>query len=345
MNIRRFCNLKSFVTLLILFILVTLSSCVTPVHQLRTNMRCYLVQPDGRQRSYLLHLPSDYSPEKEYPVVVVFHGAIWNAVNARLTSGFDELVDREQVIAVYPESTVGFPELYKQWNAFHCCGSAVKNHVDDIGFTKMVLEDLKARCSVDSDRVYMAGWSNGGMFAFFYAALFPEDVAGVGGIGAAVASRVVGENTFWTLPTPKQPVPAVILHGEKDDIVHYDHGYPYPFNAQREYLPVRHTVEYWVRGNRCLYTAAGLPDQTNPVLPQRWQNPSGQTMVAFYSFEDWKHNWMSPFFTSFRPKTDPLHGFSAAEAMWEFWQKCQEESNLPTLAKDLDSPQSETASP
>jgi len=61
-------------------------------------------------RSYVVHLPQNYDQGRHYPVVILLHGQNQDADDmARLTL-FNQLADKDGVIAVYPNATRG------RWN-------------------------------------------------------------------------------------------------------------------------------------------------------------------------------------------------------------------------------------
>jgi poly(3-hydroxybutyrate) depolymerase len=61
-------------------------------------------------RNYVVHLPKGYDQQQHYPVVILLHGRNQDADDmARLTL-FNQLADKDGIIAVYPSSSHG------QWN-------------------------------------------------------------------------------------------------------------------------------------------------------------------------------------------------------------------------------------
>jgi polyhydroxybutyrate depolymerase len=62
------------------------------------------------ERSYLVRLPRGYDHDRKYPVVVLFHGMNQDPSDMSRLTRFDELADKEGVIAVYPAAQHG------RWN-------------------------------------------------------------------------------------------------------------------------------------------------------------------------------------------------------------------------------------
>src|SRR5258708_12165443 len=118
----------------------------------------------GRDRSYIAHVPPAAGSRRLLPLLFVFHGGGSNAAGQQRFSRLDGLADRAGFVVVYPNGTGRF-ERFLTWNAGTCCGSAVIERVDDVGFSLAVLDDVARRVPVDRERVYATGMSNGAMMA------------------------------------------------------------------------------------------------------------------------------------------------------------------------------------
>ena len=95
----------------------------------------------GGGRSYLVHVPPGYDPAIATPVVLAFHGGGANAENMVAFSGLNEKVDQAGFIVVYPEGSGRFGRM-RTFDAGNCCGHAAVRSIDDVAFTRLVLEDL-----------------------------------------------------------------------------------------------------------------------------------------------------------------------------------------------------------
>ena len=60
---------------------------------------------DGRERSYLIHIPAKYDAAQKTPVVLVLHGAGMNAAMMVGFSGMNKKSDEAGFIAAYPNGT------------------------------------------------------------------------------------------------------------------------------------------------------------------------------------------------------------------------------------------------
>lgn len=120
------------------------------------------IEVDNRTRTYLVHVPPN--PKKPTPVVPAFHGGGSNAQQMVRFCGLNEIADKHGFIVVYPSGS-GRLKNALTWNGGNCCGYAVKQKVDDVAFTRAVLDDLEKVVKVDAKRVYATGMSNGAIIA------------------------------------------------------------------------------------------------------------------------------------------------------------------------------------
>ena len=156
----------------------------------------------------------------------------------------DALADREGFLAVYPDGTGRRKTRLLTWNAGTCCGSAMSENVDDVGFIAALLDDLAAKIPIDPKRVFATGHSNGAMMAYRLAAELPDRIAAI----APVAGAMVFTGA------PKKPVPVLHIHSVDDPRALYAGGLgpPFPFtNSRVQHPPVEETLARWAKANHC----------------------------------------------------------------------------------------------
>ena len=116
---------------------------------------------DGR--SFSVHVPPSYKEAEPAPVVVLLHGYTSSGAWAEDYMEFEPLSDQEGFLYVYPDGTLDClnpPNRF--WNATNACCNFCGKSVDDVGFLSGVLDELEAEFTVDTDRIYFVGHSNGG---------------------------------------------------------------------------------------------------------------------------------------------------------------------------------------
>src|SRR5207248_3011697 len=110
------------------------------------------LEVDNRTCTYLVHVPPKHDPKKPAAVVLAFHGGGSNAEQMVRFCGLNETADKHDFLVVYPSGT-GRMKTALTWNGGNCCGYAMQNKVDDVAFTRALLDDLAKVVKVDGKRV------------------------------------------------------------------------------------------------------------------------------------------------------------------------------------------------
>jgi polyhydroxybutyrate depolymerase len=190
-------------------------------------------------------------------------------------SGMNGLADEAGFIVVYPDGTGRFGRFLLTWNAGGCCGYAQDEQVDDVGFVRVVLQDLSAVAPVDPNRVYAAGLSNGAMMAYRLAAEAPDIVAAI--------APVAGAMPFDRL-APGRPIPVLHVHSVDDPRALYDGGLgpPFPLTGSRvDHVAVEKVLSAWASNNGC-------GPQAVIVETRRWPSAgsSGEHTATLLAYPD-----------------------------------------------------------
>ena len=111
----------------------------------------------GFNRTYLVHVPEGHRQKTPLPVVLALHGATMNGPMMAWFSGLNRKAGEAGFIVVYPNGTGARSSFF--WNGGNCCGSAMRNNVDDVAFINALLDDLMRADPVDAQRVYATGMS------------------------------------------------------------------------------------------------------------------------------------------------------------------------------------------
>ncbi len=205
------------------------------VHELTVN---------GAVRSYLVYQPST-AVEKGQPLMIVLHGGLGNAAYMRKMTGMDDIADSGRFITAYPEGTGGRSKALhnrRTWNAGRCCGQAVKQEVDDVLFIDKMIDDIHARYSIDTRRVYVTGMSNGAMMAYRLACEIPEKIAAI----IPVSGTLAVDNCDRA-----KDVPVLHIHGDRDENVPFAGGMGNDSLANVAHRSVPDTMELITRPRQC----------------------------------------------------------------------------------------------
>ncbi|MBL8837899.1 MAG: polyhydroxybutyrate depolymerase [Alphaproteobacteria bacterium] len=270
----------------------------------------------GIERSYVVHLPAAPPAEGPLALVVVLHGGGGNADNIARQSGFNAESDRHGFIVAYPNGTDrrrpllnarGRPGLLT-WNAGLCCGFAMENRIDDVGFVRAMIAELGGAYPIDRRRIFAAGMSNGGMMAYRLACEASDLFAAVGVVAGALTVRAC---------TPAAPVSLIHIHGAADENVPIGGGVGRRSPTRTSYPALTASIAAWVDANRCTQP----PRQTRApsgVQTLEYLDCRGGSAITLHVIAGGGHSW--PGGQRLLATLDaPSAALAATAAIWQFF--------------------------
>lgn len=225
----------------------------------------------GQLRTFNVYVAPRVPTQTPVPLLIVLHGLYLDPASAEADSGLDRVADTQDVAVVYPAGLGG------SWDAGTCCGDAVKEHVDDVGFLIHVIHLVQKLRPLDLTRVYVAGFSNGGMMALRAVCERPDVFAAAVAVSATLQAPCRG---------PK-PVSALLVNGLRDTTI------PYRGERRSDFLgvpvtPVPTALGILVRRSRC--TANRL--LTRPRYRERvYVGCAARTGIATVVLPVMGHRW------------------------------------------------------
>jgi polyhydroxybutyrate depolymerase len=198
---------------------------------------------DGIERDYILYVPEIYDGSTAVPLVLNFHGFGSSASQQMFYGDFRDIADTEGFLLVHPEGTTLIGNQF--WNVGF---PGLSSTIDDVGFTEALIDELATLYTIDLDRVYATGMSNGGFMSFLLACQLSEKIAAVASVTGSMT-----QDTFDDC-NAQLPTPVLQIHGTEDDVVSY--------NENNLSLPIPDVISYWVDHNNCetTPTTTTLPD-------------------------------------------------------------------------------------
>lgn len=183
---------------------------------------------DGTQRSYIVYAPTNLGENK--PLFIFCHGSGQDA-NYMLNTQFRDTQNPERKISIEAvcdtaKFVILFPNgISNQWDI---SGNR------DINFVKALIDKMVTQHKIDRNRVYLGGFSMGGMFTYHAMNKIPDLIAAfvpVSGypMGGATANSNV------------RPLPILHIHGTGDDVCGFSGVQP--------------ALNVWINHNGCPTTA------------------------------------------------------------------------------------------
>ena len=255
----------------------------------------------GLQRQFILYVPASYHPGTPAPLVLNFHGYTSNAYEQMFYGDFRPIADTAGFIVVHPMGTLdilGTPHWNVGWGL---------SQVDDIGFTNALIDSLSAAYTINQDRIYSTGMSNGGFMSYTLACELSDRIA-------AIAS-VTGDFNVNQSATcnPQHPMPVMEIHGTADETVAY--------NGNILFAPIPSVMNYWAGFNSCETpaTITNIPDTDATdgctVEHQLFPNGTNSVVVEHYKIINGAHTWPGSAFGGVGTNQD----IDASKEIWRFF--------------------------
>lgn len=256
-------------------------------------------QYGGIQRTYRIYIPAVYNPTVPVPLLFNLHGYGSNNIEQEFYGDFRPIADTADFIIVHPNGTLDNTNN-RFWNTFG------NSDVDDIGFLSALIDTLSAGYSIDQNRVYSTGMSNGGFMSYELACGLSNRIAAI----ASVAGSMIFEHLG--LCNTLHPIPVMEIHGTADAIV--------PYNGTADFVPIDTLVDYWANFNNCSLTPIYIqvPDinLTDGCTAEHYVYDGGDlgTRVELFKIIGGGHTWPGAPITIGVTNKD----FSASKEIWSF---------------------------
>lgn len=180
----------------------------------------------GINRQMIVYAPEDLGQNR--PLLISMHGASQDMGYQRDQARYDLVADTAKFVVVYPDG------IDRMWDL----GS-----MKDINFILDVIDEMYSRYQIDRNRVYLSGFSMGGMMTYYAMTKIADRIAAF--------APVSGYNMGGPNAVSSRPIPIIHVHGTADDVCAYG--------------PVQSHVDAWVRRNGCSTTPRVEKPKSGPA--------------------------------------------------------------------------------
>lgn len=111
--------------------------------------------------------------------------------------------------------------------------------VDDVGFTRAMIEDIAQQVNIDHSRIFATGFSNGAITVYRLASELADQISAIGPVAPAPANPSCN---------PSQPVSVIHFHGDTDALDPYEGG---KRAGMDDFISVEDDLALWLRLDAC----------------------------------------------------------------------------------------------
>lgn len=262
----------------------------------------------GTYRSYRLYIPAVYDASGTVPLVFNFHGLNTMNYEQEVYGDFRPIADTANFIIVHPQGIES--DGYIGWNNF----GSVALASDDINFVSDLIDKLSAEYSINTNKIYSTGFSNGGFMSYDLACFLSTRFAAIASVSG---SMIAGHKSACN---PQHPLPVMQIHGTSDYVVSYSGSGGIVSSTNIDSL-----VKYWVNFNNCSTAAqiTNMPDVNasdfSTVKHYVYTGGDGGSTVEFYKIASGDHSW--PGTLASGGWSTPNMDFNASKEIWRFFSR------------------------
>lgn len=237
-------------------------------------------------REMFTYIPSNLGAKR--PLIISMHGMNQDANYQRNQAKFESIADTAKFAVVFPNG------INKSWDI---SGST------DINFVLAIIDTMVNRYNIDRNRVYLSGFSMGGMFTYHAMTRIADKIAAF----APMSGYPMGGSSFQS----SRPVPIIHFHGTTDG---------------DSFKGVASLMAGWVARNGCPTTAVvtkPYPSNKSNSFATKHYWGKGLAGVEVVLMElAGKGHWIS---------TDLANGIHTSEEIWKFCKNFALDLKVPTV--------------
>lgn len=228
----------------------------------------------GLQRTYEILIPPTFDEGGTLPLLIAYHGRASTGRAFENITRLENIAVRERFVVVYPNG-VGTEQ---SWAVGSGLTLADQLFVNDVLFTNTLIDHISEALPIDQNRVYVAGFSQGGMMTQTLACFLGNRIAAVLTVGATPYPR------FTQQCFPDRVLPMMLIIGTEDP--------SYPLNGSSVTLSVRDMVDFWAGKLNCDVNPVveNLPDTEDDGTTVVRDTYDGCDLIL-YTIEGGGHTW------------------------------------------------------
>ena len=211
---------------------------------------------NGVSRDYIGYLPNNLGNLR--PLLISCHGMNQDAPYQKNMLSIESVADTAKFLTIFPNG------IDKSWDI---------SGDRDIKYILAIIDEMVKKYNIDSNRVYLSGFSMGGMFTYHAMNKIADKIA---------AFAPISGYPMWgtTADSKVRPIPIIHTHGTGDDVVAFS--------------GVQGALNVWIKHNGCPTTAKVVKKYRNAshITRHTWGPGNNGVEVVLMEMAD-KGHWIS----------------------------------------------------
>ena len=278
------------------------------------------IEDGGITREYIYYHPE--SAPENCALVFVCHGYTGTAEGIMDYSEFNQVADAHGFAVCYPQ---GIEDSFG--STFFNVGYDFQNNetVDDVAYVTNLAAHLQENNSLDPEKVFCTGLSNGGDFCYMLACQASETFMAVAPVAGMILQDIMDDCN------PNNPIPVFEIHGTNDNVTYYE-GDPNNDDDWGAYPDLPSTIDFFIELNGLdQVTTEELPNidtgDGSTVTAQIATSDSSPNEVWFYTVNGGGHDW---------PGAWGNMDINSSEEIWAFFEKMCENATSIDIHDEAD---------
>lgn len=239
------------------------------------------INVNNTTRSYIVYAPKDLGAQR--PLLISCHGMNQDANYQKGMLQIESVADTAKFVTVFPEG------IDRGWDI---------GGDRDLKFMEALIDEMVEKYDIDRNRVYISGFSMGGMFTYHAMNRMADKFAAF----APISGYPMGGGNY----TSSRPVPIIHTHGTTDDVVGFG--------------GVAGILAGWVKRNGCNTKATVIkPYRGNHITRHTWSGGENGVEVVLLEMAN-KGHWIS---------ND--NGVKTGDEIWRFCKRFSLELKDPSV--------------
>jgi len=265
----------------------------------------------------MVHFPPNFNTITRRALVINLHGGSGTMLNTQGFSKLNPVSNQNNFIVAWPQGYGISPPGFSWADGRNT--TADQAGIDDVGFIDRLTDTLIKRYNVDTNRIYICGFSNGGFMVQRLACKLPKRFAAMASLGSSM------DTVRYRNCNPSKPIPFAFFNGTADPEMPYGGG-PMKNPQVIPVVPVDTTIQFWISHNKCQTATPvyNFPDtfttDNSTAELYTFTNCDCNADIKFYKLINGGHTWPGAYVASQATALGNTNrDINASDELWNFF--------------------------